>query len=271
MPELTGFPSGLAVEVREFSVGDRDAMLAERERPGPRTVEQAAAEERPMEPITRVLQSTWVRTIDPAHYKFSDGRFDIRKLLDGDRWYFLLQHRLMTWGKIAHMPLICRRKHAWEHAFDLSLAPILTIRPEVAKALAGGQPLEFLLPRSQRRIWFRLLDGEIGDRIAEDIEAYPMDPETVALAARIVKVDGWDDKTGLDAKTGLDLKTWVKQLPMADDEAFRDHLEAVEPGVDFEADVACPACGLVVPVDATDAPDFFPTRRQRRRRMRPKS
>ena len=78
-------PSGLSGQIRGMKVKE-ERILADRK------LSKSGSQ------LDELLSACWLETIDSGPYEFKNGNVDWKKVLQGDRFYTLLQIRTATYG-----------------------------------------------------------------------------------------------------------------------------------------------------------------------------
>lgn len=83
-------------------------------------------------------------------------------MLQGDRFFVLLQHRALTYGPeyafaVPCQSDACQSRIEWE--LNLHDLPTRPLSLESRDAFVKGNRFECILPDSQVKVWFRLLTG----------------------------------------------------------------------------------------------------------------
>lgn len=249
-------PSGLVGEFRELTVAEED-LIADA---------QMSKARRKREAVTgQVMRAIWQEILDPGPYQFEDGKFDPDRLLSGDRMYFLFQIRMASWGPKVECKLECRNGHKGAYEIDFSDLPVHKLSDEAFEHVQSGTPFEFLLPKAQRTVKWRMMTADDEKRLVRMASGSGRNMSSELLAMRIVEVDGFDPQTGLDPETREDLRGWIRRLPSSDASALREEMLANECGIETEVEVECDACGMDIEANAVEiASDFFGVRPRRR-------
>src|SRR5713101_6246083 len=131
-------PSGLAGEIRGLRTKE-GKLLADR----------AAA--RAGSTFDKILGGCWLETTDAGIYDFAPGGpVDWSKVLVGDRFYTLLQVRVLTYGAEYAFAVqcespSCRERFDWE--LNLEALPVKRLSDEAKAAFRGGNRFETALGR----------------------------------------------------------------------------------------------------------------------------
>jgi len=215
--------------------------------------------------VDELLSACWEETLDPGPYDFGDKDIDWSRVLQGDRFYALLQIRALTYGPdyafgVTCQNDSCRTRIEWE--LDLNDLPVRQLSDESRAAFVDGNRFETVLPDAGKRVWFRLLTGaderklpklrrNAGDRLL-----------SAMLAFRVVEVEGVEQR---------DKRRFLEDLSMRDADFLVDEFDRVDCGVDTAIEVECPECFSVQEVELPFERTFFMPGRERTARRRDRS
>jgi len=245
-------PSGLSGQIRSLRVRE-ERILADR---------QLA---RRGQQIDKLLAACWEETLDTGPYEFGGGSLDWGKVLQGDRFYTLMQVRVATYGAdyafdVTCQEPACRARIEWD--LDLNELPVQALSEESRRAFLEGNRFETVLPVAGDEVVFRLLTGEderkLGRRRGGDDGA----ALSGVLRARVVEVAGVE---------GRDLKRYLEELSFADADFLFDEFDRVDCGVDTTIEVECQECFGTQDVDLPFDQGFFLPGRERAKRRRARS
>ena len=238
-------PSGLKGEVRKLKVKEAN-MLAD------------AAGIRRGTTIDEILRSVWLGCTDPGPYQpRPDGGLDWSKVLICDRFFTVVQVRIATYGPDYAFPVqctaqTCREKFEWE--LDLNELDFKKVPDASIAKFAAGNRFETIIPSTGRRVTFKLQTGEDEAKAAKLARGRREEIMTMALAARIVEVDGVHNNDKL---------RFLDNLDMDDSVALIDQMDAADGGLETSVEVECPACGNVMEVAVPFGRDFWlPSKRR---------
>ena len=212
--------------------------------------------------LDALLAACWERLDDAGPYLFDDSRVDWLRVLQGDRFYALLQLRILTYGadyafQVTCQEAACRAPIAWE--IDLRELPVRALSPESREAFTAGNRFAFRLPREGRLVTFRLLTGADEQKLASAKRAAGAHLFTALLAHRVTEVEG------IDAK---DRRRFLEDLPLSDADALLDEFDRVDCGVETSIEVECPHCMARQSVELPFGPTFFlPGKKRTARRL----
>ena len=234
-------PSGLSGEVRIFTVREYN-ILADR-RNSQRTLW-----------TDKILQNCWLRTIDAGPYELGEAGLDWSNVLQGDRFYILLQLRVASLGDDYDFSVSCQQcgeQIAWH--LSLQDLPIRKLTGESLERFKGGNRFECTLPGCGKKVTFRLAVGGDEKRFSKLRKGNPESLWSVSLLQRIVEIDGVSNK-----------RAFVDELSISDAEFLRQEFDVVDCGVDTTIEIECPSCYAVQLVDLPFGPQFLlPDRKKR--------
>ena len=128
MSHVITCPSGLTGRVRGMKVRE-ERILADRK------LAKSGGQ------VDELLGACWEETLDPGPYDFGDKGIDWGAVLQGDRFYALLQVRALTYGPEYAFALGCqndgcRARFEWE--LDLTELPVRPLTDESRAAFTDG-------------------------------------------------------------------------------------------------------------------------------------
>jgi hypothetical protein len=244
MPKMITCPSGLAGEIRSLKVKELN-LMAERGRAA--------------DLIQRVVASCWTSTSEPGPYKVEGGAApDWKTVLTGDLTYIFIQIRMLTHGPnymFRHQCEDARCRNRFEWQIDLGQLEIRRFTPEQAKAFAGGNEFVTAFPDG-RQVTFRLPVGLDQDRADKLRRAKRDKAMTIALAVRIAKIDGVEER---------DKFKFLDDLEVSDANAIVNSMDEVDCGVETGIEIRCPECEAIQDVDLPfDRGFLFPSDKGKR-------
>ena len=112
--------------------------------------------------LEQILAACWEETLDPGPYDFGDQPIEWGKVLQGDRFFTLLQIRVRSYGPEYAFAVpcenrSCRARIEWE--VDLRDLPVRALSDESRAVLLAGNRFETALPDAGKKVTFRLLTG----------------------------------------------------------------------------------------------------------------
>ena len=245
-------PSGLTGRIRGMKVRE-ERVLADRK------LAKSGGQ------VDALLGACWEETVEPGPYDFGEKDIDWGAVLQGDRFFALLQVRALTYGPTYAFALgcqndACRSRFEWE--LDLTELPVRPLSDESRTAFTDGNRFETTLPDAGVRLWFRLFTGaderklpqlrkNAGDRIL-----------SAMLGWRVVEVEGVSPK---------DKRRFLEDLSMRDADFLVDEFDRVDCGVDTAIEVECPECFSVQEVELPFDRAFFLPGKARTARRRDRS
>ena len=152
---------------------------------------------------------------------------DLDNLLVGDRYYLMLAIRRLTFGDDYDFKVRCA-----------SCGDTFTVNINLAelpmKKLDGDPDAvhTITLPRSGKKIAFKLLRGRDEKKIASTLRKSPQDIIRLSLFLHTVSIDGDENFS----------EKFFETLPGADSLYYRQQIDAVTCGVDTSVEVSCPEC-----------------------------
>ncbi len=252
MTETIICPSGLTGQIRGMKVRE-ERILTDRKLA------------RNGNQVEELLKNCWEETVDAGPYEFGEQNIDWAKVLQGDRFFALLQIRALTYGpeyafSVPCQNQACRARVDWE--LNLSELPVRKLSDESREVFIHGNRFETTLPDMGNRVWFKLLTGgdeqklpmlrkNAGDRLLSAMLAY-----------RIVEIEGVDNR---------DKRQFLEDLSLRDADFLVDEFDRVDCGVDTTIEVECPECFAVQEVELPFEKTFFMPGKARTSRRRDRS
>lgn len=175
-------------------------------------------------------------------------------LLVGDKNGLMVAARIMGYGKEYEATLTCSICDTPAEV-TVNLEELEEVKlPEPAKK--GVNEFDFLLPFSKKTITFKLptqrderaIDAEL-DALEKALGGEVSNVVTTRLRYLIVAVDGDRSKEVINR--------FVETMPIRDSKAFRKHLDAIQPDIDFRVEHTCAACGHKVHAEVPITANFF--------------
>jgi hypothetical protein len=245
-------PSGMRGRIRGMKVRE-EKILADRK------LQKSGTQ------LDELLAACWEETLDAGPYTLASGRIDWSKVLQGDRFYALMQIRIATYGaeyafSVPCRNSACRARIEWE--LDLNALPVRVLADEDRAAFVAGNRFEATLPDAARRIWFRLLTGEHERELARASKGGREGALSHVLALRVVEVEGTE---------AHDRRSFFEELTMRDADCLFDAFDAHDCGVDTAIEIECPECLEVQDVELPFDQGFFLPGKERSARRRERS
>ncbi len=238
MTETITCPSGLTGIIRGMKVKE-ERILADRNlaRNG-RQVEQ-------------LLSACWTETLHPGPYDFGDKPMDWSKALQGDRFFALMQMRILSYGPEYPFSVTCENRGCasrieWE--LDLRKLPVKSLDDETLAIFLANNRFEAFLPEAKQIVYFKLLTGADERRMALFRKASSERPITTLLNVRIEDIDGIEPR---------DKIRFIEELSMSDVSYLLSEFDRVDCGVDTELEVECPECLSTMRVELPFERGFF--------------
>ena len=217
--------------------------------------------------LDALLGACWEQTLDPGPYAFGTEEIDWGAVLQGDRFYALLQLRALTYGAeyafaVGCQEASCRARFEWE--IDLNALKVRRLSAESLAAFSGGNRFEATLPDAGVRLWFQLFTGADERKLPQLRRSAGERMLSAMLAQRVVEVEGVSPQ---------EKRAFLEELSLRDADYLVDEFDRVECGVDTTIEVECPECFTVQEVELPfDQGFFLPGRaRSTRRRVRSSS
>lgn len=243
-------PSGMAIRLRGMKVREErvlsDRMLA-----------KAGTQ------LEELLKACGEELLEPGPYEFGDKHVDWGSVLQGDRFFTLLNIRALTYGPDYGFAVSCRNCRArieWE--VDLTKLPVRPLSPGSRAAFMAGNRFETTLPHAGTRVWFKLLTGDDERKLPALQRAAPDRLLSSVLAYRVLEVEGVDPK---------DKRAFLEDLTLRDADFLVDEFDRVDCGVDTTIEVECPECREVQDVDLPFDSAFFLPGKERTARRKARS
>lgn len=252
MAEIITCPSGLTGRIRGMKVRE-ERILSDRK------LAKSGGQ------VDQLLTACWEETLDPGPYDFGESDIDWGKVLQGDRFYALLQIRAQTYGPdypfaVACQNDACRQRIDWE--FDLNDLPVRALSDESRAAFIGDNRFEATLPDAGVKVWFRLLTGEDERKLPALRRRAGEQLLSAMLAFRVSEVEGVAPR---------DKKAFLEDLTLRDADFLVDEFDRVDCGVDTTIEVECPECFSVQEVELPFDRTFFMPGKERTARRRDRS
>lgn len=252
MSDIITCPSGLSGRIRGMKVRE-ERILADRK------LAKRGGQ------MDRLLAACWEETLEPGPYDFGDKDIDWGVVLQGDRFYALLQLRTLTYGPEYAFAVNCqnegcRARIEWE--LCLHDLPCRALSDQSRAAFENGNRFEATLPGVGKRVWFRLLTGADERKLPQLRRNAGERLLSAMLAFRVVEVEGVDAR---------DKRRFIEDLTMRDADFLMDEFDRVDCGVDTTVEIECPECFATQDVDLPFDRTFFMPATQRTARRRDRS
>jgi len=243
-------PSGLSGRVRGMKVRE-ERVLSDRK------LAKAGSQ------LEELLTACWEATVEPGPYDFGDRTIDWGSVLQGDRFFALLNIRALTYGSDYGFAVSCRNCRSrieWE--VELTKLPVRPLSPESRAAFIAGNRFETTLPDAGKRVWFKLLTGDDERKLPALQRAAPDRLLSSVLAYRVLEIEGVDPK---------DKRAFLEDLTLRDADFLVDEFDRVDCGVDTTIEVECPDCREVQDIDLPFDSAFFLPGKERTARRKARS
>ncbi|WAM28309.1 T4 family baseplate hub assembly chaperone [Myxococcus sp. NMCA1] len=252
MADIISCPSGLTGRIRGMRVRE-ERVLADRK------LAKSGGQ------VDELLSACWEEMQEAGPYAFADGKVDWSRVLQGDRFYALLQVRILTYGPeyafaVPCQNAACRSRIDWE--LDLTQLPVRALSDASRAAFMAGNRFETALPDAGTRVRFKLLTGEDERRLPQLQRAAPEKLLSSVLAYRVLDVDGVDAR---------DKRRFLEDLSLRDADFLVDEFDRVDCGVDTTLEVECPECFMRQEVELPFDRGFFLPGQARTTRRRERS
>jgi hypothetical protein len=252
MPNTITCPSGLSGTIRGLKVRE-ERFLADRKLAKAGSV------------VDELLRACWEETTGSGPYDFGDAKIDWDRVLQGDRFFALLQIRALTYGPDYAFAVTCREdgcraRIEWE--LDLRKLPSRPLSDESRAALLAGNRFETRLPEAGKRVWFRLLTG-VDEKKLPALKRNAGDRMLSAmLAFRVAEVEGVEER---------ERRRFLEDISMRDADFLVDEFDRVDCGVDTAIEIECPDCFAQQEVQLPFDQTFFLPGKGRTARRRERS
>ncbi|HOC93340.1 MAG TPA: hypothetical protein PKH33_13375 [bacterium] len=167
---------------------------------------------------------------------------DLDNLLVGDRYYLMLAIRRLTYGDDYDFKVRCAScGQTFNMSVNLAELPIKKLEgdPDATHTIT--------LPRTGKKVTFRLLRGRDEKKIAATLRKTPQEIIRLSLYLHTVAVDGNENFS----------EKFFETLPGADSQYYRREIDAVTCGVDTVVEVECPECDNEFEVQLPISENFF--------------
>ena len=252
MSEIITCPSGLTGRIRGMKVRE-ERVLSDRK------LAKSGGQ------VDKLLGACWEETADAGPYDFNGKDIDWAKVLQGDRFFALLQIRALTYGAdyafaVPCQNEACRARVEWE--LDLHELPVRSLSDESRAAFTQGNRFETVLPDAGKRVWFRLLTGADERKLPHLRRNAGERLLSAMLAFRVVEIEGVEAR---------DKRRFIEDLTMRDADFLVDEFDRVDCGVDTTIEIECPECFATQEVELPFGQSFFMPGKGRTSRRRDRS
>lgn len=166
-------------------------------------------------------------------------KLDPRQLLLQDRLFLLVKIRILTFGTAYGFKMSCPTCSV-SSRYEVDLADVM-VRPLPEDFT---EPMEVMLPLSQKKVYLRLLRGvdedavlAEGKKLSEKGLAGHGDPTYVPTMARTI-----DHIEGSDSKDWAGKLAFCQNLKSRDSLTLQKAIERIDFGIDFKHELTCPSC-----------------------------
>ena len=238
MADTITCPSGLTGRIRGMKASE-ERILADRK------LAKSGSQ------LEQILAACWEETVDAGPYDFGAQSIDWGKVLQGDRFFAMLQVRVLSYGpdyafSVSCENRGCRARIDWE--LDLRELPVKPLSDESRTAFLNGNRFETILPEANRKATFGLLTGSDERRLATLRRAASDRPITTMLGFRLAAIEGVE---------APDKQKFIENLGMADVSFLLTEFDRVDCGVETDIEVECPECQGVTRVELPFEKSFF--------------
>ncbi len=167
---------------------------------------------------------------------------DLDNMLVGDRYFLMLAIRRLTYGDDYDFKVRCAScGQTFNMSVNLADLPIKKLEgdPDATHTIT--------LPRTGKKVTFRLLRGRDEKKIATTLRKTPQEIIRLSLFLHTVAVDGSENFS----------EKFFETLPGADSQYYRREIDAVTCGVDTVVEVECPECDNEFEVQLPISENFF--------------
>ena len=213
--------------------------------------------------LEELLASCWETTVEPGPYDFHGRPIEWSSVLQGDRFFALLNIRALTYGPDYDFAVSCgncRARIEWE--VELTKLPARALSSESRSAFIAGNRFETSLADAGKRVWFKRLTGDDERKLPALQHAAPDRLLSSVLTYRVLEVEGIDPK---------DKRSFLEDLTLRDADFLVDEFDRVDCGVDTTIEVECPECREVQDVDLPFDSAFFLPGKERTARRKARS
>ena len=169
-----------------------------------------------------------------------DKSIDPNKMISGDRNAIMTSLRITGYGSDYSAEVACPAcSEISKQTFDLTQLPIS--RLETQPLDVGTNAFEFMLPRTEKKIRFKFLDGNDEKDISKYTERSKKSgmksSQLITLRYRyqILAVNDITDKSKI--------QFFIKNMPASDSRALRGYIDKIEPGIEMKSWMDCNMCG----------------------------
>jgi hypothetical protein len=215
-------PSGLVGTVRNLTVGESRVLTGKRR--------DSTAQ------LNQLLSACWVETLDPGPYALDEGRLAWPKVLQGDRFFALMQIRILTYGAAYEFGVpcqnrMCSRRIDWSLSLD-DLA-VRKLSDASREAFMRDNHFDAPLPGG-KRAHFGLPIGEDETRMTRIQQGNEDASLPVLLNLRVREVSDVPP---------LQKAAYLSRLSLRQARDLLAAFDRADCGVETDIDVECPHCG----------------------------
>lgn len=229
--------SSLTVEAREFKVTEENLATS------PAAIREGRVK-------TRLLQAVVTDVVDPGPYATTrDGGINWEDVIDGDRDVILRELRVVTWDKDYFRDDACPIcQQPTENNFDLTAFPVQKLPESSLEHVKTGKPLECVLPRSKRKVQFRLRRGKDERELRKIRDLREDEIPQALLELQVISVEGI---------LPVDTSGYLANLGGMDSSYLRAAMDKANCGIEQKGAWRCKSCGHRWTKDVDFTTDFF--------------
>lgn len=235
-------PSGLSGQLRPMKVSE-ERILADRK------LAKLGGQ------VDQLLSACWEQTLETGPYDFGHKDIDWRQVLQGDRFYALLQLRALTYGPAYAFSVncqACRSRIEWE--LDLTELPPKSLSQESQANFVSGNRFSTTLPNGPT-VWFSLLTGAEEQKLSRVRKQAGDEVLSKLLAFRIIEIEGVKPE---------EKKSFLNEMTLQQATYLLSTFDEVDCGVETTIEIECPECLAQQEVELPfDANFFIPKARPR--------
>lgn len=189
-----------------------------------------------------ILSACWTETDDPGPYEgrgvsVGTSKIDWSRILTCDRFYALACIRIATYGSKFTFPTQCtshncRESFEWEIDLATDL-PVVDLPDESRLAIRDGRN-RFEVEVGGHSVAFKLQDGAGERRAGKRASANKDQLMTIALASRILEVDG--------LTRNHEITKWLKNADLDLQGELLKAFEESDGGIEQSIEIQCPEC-----------------------------
>jgi hypothetical protein len=237
--------SGLVVTARECKVTEENLVS------DPATAREGRQK-------TRLLEAVVLSVEDPGPYTHErGGSLDWDKVLHGDREILLKEIRVASWGQDYFRDDNCPScGDPTENWFDLTKFPVQPLPESSVEHVKTGKPLSCVLPRSKRRVEFRLRRGRDEKELVRIRQYKEGRISSELLKLHVLAVEGIEVSKLADYLGAVDEPDPDFVMGSGDASFLRAKIDEADCGIEHQGSWRC-KCGHRWTKDVDFSKDFF--------------